>query len=383
MNVRYSVESGGDLSWLEFNLDGDLEHAVSDSLDAALVALLIPAMDRGESMHLHGSVSERLLFNVQGPLQAILMIAMPWLRKVEVFADSIVRGRERPSGVATGFSGGVDSFSLIGSAFRRRDLMGFVPTVLLFNNVGSHGVGGDKLFAQRFGNLAPAAKGYGIPFIKINSNIGRFYFGRCDFESTHTLRNAAVALLLQGGVGRYLYASAYHLRDLRIGRVGDSAFIDPVLLPMLSTERIDMISVGGEWTRVQKTLQLVDMPESYRYLDVCVSPERRPGRKCCSECFKCLRTLATLEFAGKIEVYGDVFDLSVYRRRRIWFFAALLGSDDPFMRELREYARDSGYRLPASSIIMHHLMLVRVHDVFAALRRRARRFLSRALLMFR
>ncbi|MEM9246786.1 MAG: hypothetical protein AAGA67_13760, partial [Cyanobacteria bacterium P01_F01_bin.153] len=48
---------------------GDL---VSDRADGALAALLFPAMARGEDIHIEGTLSERLYYNLSGRCQALL-----------------------------------------------------------------------------------------------------------------------------------------------------------------------------------------------------------------------------------------------------------------------------------------------------------------------
>jgi hypothetical protein len=108
----------------------------------------------------------------------------------------------------------------------------------------------------------------------VNSNVDAFYGKGLGNQQTHTLRNASVALLLQGGIGRYLYASSYNFKNVFVGATYSMAYSDTIALPLLSTEVLDAISVGSEYTRIEKTLRVAEIPDSYGTLDVCVSPKK-------------------------------------------------------------------------------------------------------------
>ncbi len=112
---------------------------------------------------------------------------------------------------------------------------------------------------------------------------------------------------MQGGIGRYLYASTYSRADAVVRPWHDISCGDLVGLPMLSTDALTAASSGSEHTRVEKTLRVADLPVTYRTLDVCARGRMPPGN--CSACIKCLRTLLTLEIAGVVDRYAPVFDL--------------------------------------------------------------------------
>ncbi len=355
---RVAVESfkGKETLWYRLNKSfGDL---VATSCDAPLVGLLIPAMATGEDIHIDGEVSERLLYNLSRPYQTLLRHVIPSLRPVRIFADKICASRACPPlGVATGFSGGIDSYCALADNYHGNVLDGFKITHLLFNNVGSHGKDGEGLFQKRSERLAPSAERLGLPFVMVNSNLGTFYGKGLGFQQTHTPRNGSVALLLQGGIGRYMYASAFSYSNVFVGRAKEMACTDTISLPLLSTETLDAFSVGSEYTRVEKTLRVAEIPESYGSLDVCTDTLPDPGYTNCSKCPKCLRTLATLEIAGLLELYAGSFNLDAYRSRRSMFFAELLGSRDPFHKEIIQFSRERNYPYPVASRLLHALRI--------------------------
>lgn len=310
---------------LWFAADVDL----SDRADAALVALLIPAMHAGEDVQVDGPVTDTLLRSLPA-VQAVLTAVLRSLMAVDVKVAEERPATTKVQGVATGFSAGIDSFT----AVAEHD-----PTTLLFNNVGSHGPAG-RLFRPRFERAARVD--LGLPFVAVDSNLDDFY-DDLSFQRTHTMRNAAVAHVLHPSVGTWLYASGLPYTAVKVAPAHDLAYVDPILLPLLSTPAIELRSVGGEHTRVTKTMLVAEMPPSWEALDVCVNS---PDGGNCSGCWKCLRTLLTLDVGGVLDRYEPVFDLDVYRRHRADYLDTVAASSDPLLAEIRGFAAERGYPLP-------------------------------------
>ena len=184
----------------------------------------------------------------------------------------------------------------------------------------------------------------------MNSNLDAFYGRRLSFQQTHTLRNASVALLLQRGLSSWLYASTFPDQNAFVGPAPDLAYSDSVTLPLLSTETLHTALVGGCYSRVEKTQRIADVQDSFDSLDVCVSPYHDGIPTNCSACFKCLRTLATLEIGGMLDRYARVFDRARYRRLRDGYLAGLPTSDDPLAKEIVLFAEQRLFALPVNSL---------------------------------
>lgn len=340
---------------LWFSIDECHADLLTDSCDAFLVSLLLPAMYEGEDIYVKGSVSEKLLYNLSGPLQAVLKVIMPSLSLIRIKADCVISHHSNiAKGVITGFSGGIDSFSVLTNHYYQINANQPKLTHLLFNNVGSHGKGGEKLFFERYNQLLPTAQKIGLPLISVNSNLNQFYHHTLNFRQTHTIRNAAIPLLLQGGIGSFLYASAFHYSDLSIGVSNDMAYTDAITLPLLSTESISSFSVGSEYTRVEKTVQVAQISDSWGALDVCVSSRNKEQYKNCGKCSKCLRTLSTFEIMGEAQRYDKVFDLTAYKKHRKVYFATLLSSSEPLNKEIIKFAKENDFSFPYVSRFLHY-----------------------------
>ena len=342
--ARYTVqvdhEDRARTLWYEVDaVHGDL---ISARADAALVALLIPAMIGGCDIHMEGTVSERLFYSVSRQCQALLQTVYPKLHRVNIYAEEVKPAERNAKGVATGFSGGIDSFSVLADHHYTPPPPGFQITHLLYNNVGSHAEGGERLFRQRYNRLKPAAERIGLPFIAVNSNVDAFYEG-IRFRKTHTFRNASVGLLLQEGISCFLYASGTDYSLIKTQETYDSAYFDPITLPLLSTEALDALSVGCEYTRVEKTLQVAGLEDAQEFLDVCIRDDNPSN---CSTCWKCKRTLLTLEIAGLLDRFDNVFDLDAYRSVREKYLVSVLNSSEPLIQEIVEFANQQNYIFP-------------------------------------
>lgn len=339
-----SVEDRGSRRRLWFSVPRAYGSWLSSRLDPAVIALFPVAMHAGVDLRAEGRVSARVLHVLRGDARELLRIQSPFFRDGFIEADEIVEAPSGGSAVATGFSAGVDSFAVLDRHLFREVEPGFRVTHLLFNNVGSHGVGGWGLFHRRFERLRPVAEETGLPFLPVDSNLDGFYPPAVSFQRSHSVRNAAVSHLLRPGIGRLLYAGSYRFRDCRVSEHVDSAVLDPILLPLLSVAGLDLVSTGGSSSRVEKTVRIAEWPIVRRHLNVCVNPHHEGPKPNCSACWKCLRTLATLEIAGLLEEFGEVFDLGVYRDCRDDFFRALPDADAPLLREVRDYAETVGFR---------------------------------------
>jgi hypothetical protein len=355
---QFKVKSNAGESHLTYSIDEKFLHLLTDSCDSAVVGLLLPAMAAGEDIHVRGRISEKLLYNLATRVQRLLRYLMPSLKEITITADEIDEDTPPyPTGVATGFSGGVDSYSVLADHFQPHTPKSLKITHLLFNNVGSHGMGGKKLFEQRFTRLLPVVERLGLPFITIDSNLDSFYGRGLGFEQTHTLRNLSAALLLQNGIRRYIYASSLHYTDVHVGAGKKISAIELILLPLASTHRLEAFLAGAEYTRVEKTLRVATIPESYTSLDVCTNPNNTSGYTNCGACSKCLRTLLTLDIVGYIDRYHASFDLSAYYKHKNDFIARILSSSDPLLKELVRFAKDSNYPFPVTSKIFSNPIL--------------------------
>lgn len=337
---------------LWFRVSESFRDFLSDSCDAALVTLLIPAMLRGQGLTIHGPVSKQLLWNLSHTVVPVLLRQRPFLSPIRLEAESFAEVRS-PRGSATlaGLSCGIDFFASIADHLLDPEVPArFRVTHFVFNHLGQHG-GGPDLAARvesRWQRAQDVAGELGLPVGRVDSNAPEFYpshdFSPLNWAATLTVRSAAVPLLLQSGVRRFFFAGSNEWQSVRVRNTKYQSDADPILLPALSTENVDVLSVGVERTRVEKTYQVAQLSLASRYLDVCNVHGRGEN---CSRCEKCVRTAFTLDALGHLEAFRNRFDLDTFRRHRDGFLVrALAEKEFRLHAELRDLVRKQRVPLP-------------------------------------
>lgn len=327
-------------------------------MDGFLVGMLFPAMQYGENIHVNGCVSEKLLFNLNNFVVPLILTFSPSCKKITISAEETSANRLDGYGVGAGFSGGVDSFCTIYDHFELEQSPSHKINSFLFLNVGSHGGGeqedrlefAKKKFQVRYNYLKKFPEEIGLDLIPLDSNLHAFH--PWGHQKTCTLTMVSGILLLEAFFKKYYCASLgwsyseifqYYKTDLD----KDIAMFDPALLPLLSTESLDFIPDGWQYTRVDKTLRIINYAPVRKYLNVCVSGHDAMDN--CSVCPKCCRTLMTLNSIGRLEQFKQVFDIDIYKKtkeRRYIYEQMLLKNSDPFARGNIELAMQNGIKIP-------------------------------------
>jgi len=304
--VGISGLDGIDRLW--FSAPDSAESFIDGRADAAVLALLMPAMRLGRDLVVEGPVTDELVWTLRRDVPAILRAARPELSSIGIDARDTVPPAQEGHAVVTAYSAGVDSYATLSRHHFASDTPdGRRVTHVLYNNVGSHGRGdrGRALYRRRLAPIVSGAQTMGLPLFDVDSNVDDLYSAPgLGFQQTHTMRNAAVAHLLSSGVRHFLYSSSVPYRDIRSTAVYDLSYTDPLLLPALSTSRLALRPSGTDLDRVQKAALVAQVPHSYDRLDVCT--ESVDGTNC-SRCWKCRRTILTLDLLGALDHYRGVF----------------------------------------------------------------------------
>lgn len=356
--VRWSVPVTGldDVpAELWFTVETQFADLLTDRADPALVAITLAMMFRGTDIRVSGPVTDELVYSLQGAYEQIASVTNG-VPTVGIAAANLLPPVPHASGVAAGFSGGVDSFACFADHLLNPDVPPSLRlTHLLMNNVGAYGHAraGRAVWRQKCDALSEYLRDFHIPLVAVDSNVDDFYPETLHFQQSHTVRNAAVAHLLAGGIGLWFYGSGYTVWYSHANSGYASAHSDPFTLPVLSTSNLTLAQHGQTLTRVNKTRRIADIPAAHKHLDVCIDPLDRPGCNC-SKCVKCLRTQVTLDMLGVLDEFGAVFDLQRYREYRDEYLArTLLRPNNPFSIEIRDllYATQGHSRARRALII--------------------------------
>lgn len=349
--VTSVVKDGSSSRELWFETEAEHQAALAtDVCDAFIIALLLPAMLQGKDIAVRGAMSSKLYYNITHLLLASLQSYLPEAKLINLSVDRLLSNFDRRgTAVLSGFSGGVDSFCNYYDHTGDRSPPEYLITHFVYNNVGSHGQKGAEKDQETFLNHSSSIRKFcteeGKPLITVNSNLDAIM--GLDFQLTHTIRNVTVPLLLQNLASKFLYPSCSHIRFTEVKPSFDIAGLDAIILPLLSTERLDCITSGAQYERTGKAENVARMPASYRYLDVCVEPYlAKSGQINCARCWKCMRTQMTFDVIGKLELYNQVFDLAEYRTYKNLFLVDVLKSKNNHQEDLAAFIKQHNYPIP-------------------------------------
>lgn len=286
-----------------------------ETYDPFLVALLVPAMLRKEPLVIEGPVDELLLYNLRGPVQDTIRVMAPELPVVPVeAAASPSRNSDKVDrGMAVGFSGGVDSMHVVHHHLFGKGIPDPLRLrLLIHNHVGSHDEN-DALFRERFAGVQKLADRFELPLVGAQCHMNELYMGT-RFNEYHTLRTVAAAISLDHLFDRYFFASAEELgRKVARTRFSGISTLEPQLLPLFNTARVQWTAFGGSATRLRKTFEVLNDDRLCDGIQVCVRGDGKSRNALnCGRCHKCARLLMQAEVMGRLERVAPTFDLDAY-----------------------------------------------------------------------
>lgn len=337
-----------------------------DNYDAFLLVPVYLAMYHKQDLHICGKVSKRLYKNIMNYIQTILCEFSDSLSKVNVivdgFTDKIVRGDI----IGTGISCGVDSLSTIYDHFIKEDDIDYKINALFLFNCGTHGDYENpktyELYEKRYELNKRAADELKLPIYPVNSNLHAF---------THKIGEQKVGyfaiwscvLLFEKVINKYYVSSSNNYEEIKeFGRYKKdfdmAGFSESYLVPLISTETLEMIIDGCQYKRTEKTENIVDWEIAQKHLNVCVNSKDGTN---CSICSKCMRTLIPLDAMGKLDKFSKVFDIAAYRRHLYYnkcYFKANAHKTN-FAKEIIEYCDSHQYNMPNYLVANIYIFLKR------------------------
>lgn len=350
----YSETIGNDQLW--FSVPNKYtEYLTGDRYDAFLVGMLYPAMMYGEDIEIRGCVSERLLFNINNYVMALLNAYSPQTKVIKINVYDSTNNNLGGVDVGTGFSGGVDSFCTIYDHYALEKKPSFRISKMLFLNVGSHGAYDSpntiNKFTSRYDYLQAFPEEEKLGFIPVDSNLHKFHVW--GHRYTVTLTTISGVLSLQRIFRKYYISSAISYGEMpkflsRSLKSTLSQYVDCYFIPLLSTESLEFIPDGQQYLRSEKIRRIANYNSANKFLNVCVNSAEDSFRNC-SICSKCMRTINVLESFDLLEQFENIFDYDLYRRKRFGYMAKLRidYNKSPFAKDNIDVARANGKYVPS------------------------------------
>ncbi|MET4692167.1 hypothetical protein [Endozoicomonas lisbonensis] len=336
----YSLKGESKKLWM--HVDSEYSSKVDfDSSDPFSLVFLIIAMKNGVDLHFEGVLTDTLYVNISKDIQSIYCIIEPSLAQIKVTSSNMQSAIEHKGiGVGTGFSCGIDSYaSLVDNYYEMPVQSHKITHLFQINHNQKLGVY-DTKWQRNMPRFLKGAEEVNLPLIQIGSNF--YSHVSLPYSQIHPLLNCSVAMLLRNVVGIYYYASGYKFEDIAIRKSHSAAYSDSILLPLLSTRSLFFYSTGSDKSRVEKTISISQFGIGRDSLDVCAkSPNKSLN---CSLCYKCKRTMMTLDMLGELNSYGSCFDLSKWKRHRSNYIQEVLeNTTNKYMEEIKKLGEDTGY----------------------------------------
>ena len=326
--LTYQITIGSRPRPLWFEFDSQYAPWVDRiSGDAAVISLLAEAMRKGQGIECDAPVSGTLLNSLARYMAGVASF-FPAMHSVGVRA----RRSEQPIGrcfdvdgrelQVAGLSNGVDSLhmvrGLLGS-FARGD--GRARLVAACFNVGNNGrrTTGRAVHLRRLKGVRAAASDMGLELLAVDTNVDEFHSGR--YQDSYAARLTGAALVFQQAVSKYHIASSNSHEQL--GPEGSS----PLLDPLLSTEKMQVVHGGSALSRVEKIEAIAGWPVARKHLHVCVRGDAGTGN--CSGCPKCAKTMLAISLLGLTHSFAGRFDFSRLGDAKQMLVHARNGGADP------------------------------------------------------
>jgi len=328
VSSRIEIDDSGsgypDRLWFRF--PENYRDYVTDRSDGFAVALLPLAMALGEKMCVRGVMSPLLALG----MREYQHIQTTWhpkrLQTVGIEYDTLasLQTSDVLGGVATAFSGGVDSFYTLHTHLYREQIPDYrISHGLMINGFDfNHD---DIEDFEPFNRIAqvyrPLLQNLGVELLVAHTNITPFLARSLRIWNIHGYVHAAflsATALVLGRLLRCLFIPSSD-RYTELHPWGSH----PLLDNLLSTETMESRHDGAHASRFEKDATLAQWPEVYSRLRVCHGKTTFDSvtgilQNCC-QCEKCLRTMVALELAGALNrftVFPKALD-GVHIRRLI------------------------------------------------------------------
>jgi hypothetical protein len=252
-----------------------------------LVALLLWCLRRSEPLRIEGRVSKRLLDHVALATDICRSFWPEIMNTIEVTADAGEPGPGTP-GAASFFTRGVDSWY---TALTYGDRPYDTPPLTHLIYVPSIDFMFDEAHRTRaIESTEAAARATGMTPVVIETNLRRHTEQFLHWGYYHGAGLASAGLAL--GFDHVLLPAARSY-----GRLEPEGS-HPLLDPLWSTARTEVVHHGADATRWGKVQYLADVPLALRTLKVCFD-ENTDGN--CGRCEKCIVTMVMLAAVGKLD----------------------------------------------------------------------------------
>lgn len=360
--------------------------------DAFVVAMLLPALVSGQNIIVNAPISEILYYQIENNL--IYTLSKVFKKKsIIVFPQSTFTPLYNPTSVATGFSGGIDSFTTVLQHIHDVTNELKLSHLTLFN-VGSYGNDYNKTqrnFRKDIIRAKEFSESMNLPLVTLDSNLNYFYNHKeekiFNFSPRSTICLISGVSALSKLFKHYFIASTSTIEDIKLNK-HDQYYYEWLIASFLSNTNNNIYIANGNLNRVEKTKYISKNEIVREKLFVCAADicNEKHGTNFmkdtspnCSECFKCKRTLITLDLLGELDNFSTRFDLNKYRKYKDSLFINVITNHkkDHFLQEIYDLMIETNYQIPSNYKIKASIYKLRNRLAQIQLFRKIYRFIFR------
>ncbi len=310
-----------DTKHVEFSVPSEYsDYLLTERCDAFVVLLLRMAVSKGFDIRSDVPVSSDLYYNlkeqflppyVKNDGHPIKLLLKP--------ASSVGGG----AAVGTGLSCGVDSMHSVMKHIDYPDEE-FRLTHLCINNVGAfndiYRLGGiDNVRRGLYARARKAAADMGLPLVETDSNVDEVLPQNHYFSHSFT---SAFAIFCLKKLWKYYYYASSGVDcvtgfSLKNHLMHPPSHYELLTMSCLSTSALRIYIEAPTLSRFDKIVEISDFVYAQRYLTSCTNSYDN-----CCRCDKCIRNIMTLDSIGRLDRFGEVYDISLYERfrdRYMWY----------------------------------------------------------------
>ncbi len=357
-----------------FDFSSDYEKYIEiERSDAFVIGLLSFAMESGYDIKFETPISRRLYYQLSNyyiPMISRFNEKYP-MHNIALNGPVIDIKVENEGAVATGCSGGVDSFYTI-VKYGNPDAAGKNLTHLICSSSGTldHNVERiNKSFYKIFEYVKSIGKDAGLPVVGCYNNLYEFYnYPYKAFNTFFTTTFCAVPLALDKLFSVYYVNSGIPVEsfslDITSKPGNDCSVFDFYTVQQLCTDSLTFYSSGFETTsRNEKIAFIADNPLVQKYLAVCGAEmdgaDIPPDILNCSRCKKCLRTMFSLYAINKLDFFSNTFNISDFKNHLGKRLGSVLAYDHKEFNDVSlKMAKDNNIRIPASALYYKNFVFV-------------------------
>jgi len=262
-----------------------------------------------ENLAIKGTVSPMLAYHLD-EFQHLLRFRDPKsLHRVDIKYDQIKPMEKIPEGVGTAFSGGVDSsFTLWKHLPQNQINPDYRISHALFIHRFDIFIRDLDRYETLFSIYQEALKEINVELIPLETNIVAIIVPRMMHLNLYTPILGACAHILGNLYKAFFIPSSYDYHQIE-GKIYSSDLLSD---SFLSTDSMEIIHHGSTFRRAEKIGEISDWKLFQKVIRVCSDRGYFKGRRNCSRCEKCVRTMIPIYALGKMEKF-KTFDKPLTR----------------------------------------------------------------------